>query len=235
MIYYMNSKIIFLALCCLLVSSCETVNIPQVTVTVLRDYTPMTDKGIFVTESNSVDFDYFPIGSVISVTSAAFDSFVIKGDDVSVRYKPIDLNKAFDDISQKLIDKGANGIINLKIESSYLNNGCYITVTGMAIRTKEPLLKAKEITEHKQPSECIIDGITARIIRKTKTGVIVSTTGKLNYDQVVKMIGELNLPDTAIQIYQAGEARKAYAGITDDGYYINYETNEFTKLVNNHK
>lgn len=229
----MKIRIIIISLCCLLVSSCETVNIPQVTVTVLRDYTPMTDKGIFVTESNSVDFDYLPIGSVISVTSAAFDSFVIKGDDVSVRYKPIDLNKAFDDISQKLIDKGANGIINLKIESSYLNNGCYITVTGMAIRTKEPLLKAKEITEHKQPSECIIDGITARIIRKTKTGVVVSSTGKLNYDQIVKMIGELNLNDTAIQIYQAGEARKAYAGITDDGYYINYDTNEFIKLIDN--
>lgn len=233
MIYYMNGKIIFLALCCLLVSSCETVNIPQSTVTLIMDYTPMTDKGIFVTESNSVDFDYVPLGSVVSVTNGAYRSSIETG----TKYENVDLEKAFEEISKMLVVMDANGLINLKIESSFDDLMHYMTVTGMAIRTKEPLIQAKkkDIIEHKQPSECTIDGITARIIRKTKTGVIVSTTGKLNYDQVVKMIGELNLPDTAIQIYQAGEARKAYSGITDDGYYINYETNEFTKLVNNHK
>lgn len=225
----MKIKVIIISLCCLLVSSCETVNIPQVTVTVIRDYTPMTDKGIFVTESNSVDFDYVPLGSVVSVTSGAYSSSVDKG----VKYENVDLEKAFEEISKMLVVMDANGLINLKIESSFDNLIHYITVTGMAIRTKEPLIQAKkkDIVEHKQPSECIIDGITARIIRKTKTGVIVSTTGKFNYDQVVKMISELNLPDTAIQIYQAGEARKAYAGITDDGYYINYDTNEFIKLT----
>lgn len=225
----MKIKVIIISLCCLLVSSCETVNIPQVTVTVIRDYTPMTDKGIFVTESNSVDFDYVPLGSVVSVTSGAYSSSVDKG----IKYENVDLGKAFEEISKMLVVMDANGLINLKIESSFDNLIHYITVTGMAIRTKEPLIQAKkkDIVEHKQPSECIIDGITARIIRKTKTGVIVSTTGKFNYDQVVKMISELNLPDTAIQIYQAGEARKAYAGITDDGYYINYDTNEFIKLT----
>ena len=230
----MNGKIIFFALCSVLVSSCETINIPQRTVTVFRDYTPLTDKGIFVTESNSIDCDYVPLGSIVSVTNGAYDN-----SDVSlfISYKSVDLNKAFNDISNKLVDMGANGLINLKIESSYLRDIHYVTVTGMAIRTKEPLIQAKkkDIIEHKQPSECTIDGITARIIRKTKTGVIVSTTGKFNYYQVVKMIGELNLPDTAIQIYLAGEARKAYAGITDDGYYINYETNEFIKLTKDNK
>ena len=231
MIYYMNGKIIFFSLCCVLASSCETVHIPQSTVTVIRDYTPMTDKGIFVTESNSVDFDYVPLGSVVSITYAEYKHS--PGDFLTNGYKAIDLKKAFDEITIKLVEKGANGFINLDIVFTYIGNQRCMTVSGMAIRTKEPLLKAKEIIEHKQPSECTIDGITARIIRKTKTGVIVSTTGKLNYDQVVKMVGELNLLDTAIQIYQAGEARKAYAGITDDGYYINYDTNEFIKLIDN--
>lgn len=231
MIYYMNSKIILLALCCLLISSCETVNIPQSTVTLIMDYTPMTDKGIFVTESNSVDFDYVPLGSVVSVTNGAYRSSVETG----TKYENVDLEKAFEEISKMLVVMDANGLINLKIESSFDDLMHYMTVTGMAIRTKEPLIQAKKknIIENKQPSECIIDGITARIIRKTKTGVIVSTTGKLNYDQVVKMIDELYLPDIAIQIYQAGETRKAYAGITDDGYYINYDTNEFIKLIDN--
>lgn len=228
----MNGKIIFFALCSVLVSSCETINIPQRTVTVFRDYTPLTEKGIIVTESNSIDCDYVPLGSIVSVTNGAYDN-----SDVSlfISYKSVDLNKAFNDISNKLVDMGANGLINLKIESSYLRDIHYVTVTGMAIRTKEPLIQAKKknIIKNKQPSECIIDGITARIIRKTKTGVIVSTTGKLNYDQIVKMIDELYLPDIAIQIYQAGETRKAYAGITDDGYYINYDTNEFIKLIDN--
>lgn len=231
MIHYMNGKIIFFALCCVLVSSCETVHIPQSTVTVIRDYTPMTDKGIFVTESNSVDFDYVPLGSVVSVTNGAYRSSVETG----TKYENVDLEKAFEEISKMLVVMDANGLINLKIESSFDDLMHYMTVTGMAIRTKEPLIQAKKknIIENKQPSECIIDGITARIIRKTKTGVIVSTTGKLNYDQVVKMIDELYLPDIAIQIYQAGETRKAYAGITDDGYYINYDTNEFIKLIDN--
>lgn len=218
----MKLKVLFFSLGCLIMSSC--ISLEQFTVTNIQDYTPMTDKGIFVTESNSVYFDYVPLGSVVSVTRGAIE--------FAFSYH-VDLSKAFDDISKKLIDMGANGIINLKIESSYLKDIHYMTVTGMAIRTKEPLLKAKDITEYKQPSECIIDGITARIIRKTKTGVIVSTTSKFNYNQVMKMIGELNLPNIAIQIYQAGEARKAYAGITDDGYYINYDTNEFTKLMDN--
>lgn len=227
----MKIKVIIISLCCLLVSSCETVHIPQSTVTVIRDYTPMTDKGIFVTESNSVDFDYVPLGSVVSVTYAEYKHS--PGDFLANGYKAIDLKKAFDEITIKLVEKGADGFINLDIVFAYIGNQRCMTVSGMAIRTKEPLLKAKEITEHKQPSECTIDGITARIIRKTKTGVIVSTTGKLNFDQIMKMIGELNLLDTAIQIYQAGEARKAYAGITDDGYYINYDTNEFIKLMDN--
>lgn len=224
----MKFKIVFLSLCCLLISSCETVNIPQVTVTVLRDYTPMTDKGIFVTESNSVDFDYVPLGSVVSVTSGAYHSSIETGS----QSKSVDLGKAFDDISTKLVEKGANGLINLKIESSYIGYTHYMTVTGMAIRTKEPIMQAKKIVDikNKLRAECTIDGIKALIIRRTSTGVIISTDKKMDFDQVVRMIKTFELDNIAVQIFLANGNNKAYAGITEDDYYINYETKEFIEL-----
>ncbi len=225
----MKFKVLFFSLCCLLISSCETVNIPQVTVTVLRDYTPMTDKGIFVTESNSVDFDYVPLGSVVSVTSGACHLSVDKGSE----YKTVDLDKAFDEISEKLVDKGANGLINLKIESSYVDLVHYITVTGMAIRTKEPIMQTKNMVDIKSKlrSECTIDGIKVIVIRRTPTGVFISTDKKLDVKQIVRMIDILSLGNTTLQIFTSDGNGKPYAGVTEDGYFINYDTKEFINPI----
>ena len=53
----------------LLITSC--VSLDQMTVTEVIDYSRFLKNGIYVTESNNVDFDYTPIGSVVSVTRGA--------------------------------------------------------------------------------------------------------------------------------------------------------------------
>lgn len=220
--------IIFAALCCLFISSCKTVNIPQKTVTAIMDYTPMTDKGIFVTESNSVDFKYMPLGSVVSITSGAVYSSINTG----ILSETVNLAKAFEDISNKLVDLGANGIINLKIESTYEGYTHYMTVTGMAIRTKEPILEAKKKKELKvlSSSEFTIDGIKAIIFRRTPTGVMISSDKKMSFEQIIKMAEYFGLTKTPVQVFLANSKDPAYAGLTGDGFYINYETKEFINV-----
>lgn len=115
------------------------------------DYSPLTEKGIYVTESNSVSFDYKTIGS-ISVTEV--HGWVKKGkekkkskktvygrdDDMYVRqernqnagknvYVAPSLEVAMDRMANTLNEVGANGIINLKVRSE----ADRIIISGMAI------------------------------------------------------------------------------------------------------
>lgn len=226
----MRLNTILIILCFLFISSCETVHIPQVTVTELRDYTPMTDKGIFVTESNSVDFEYMPLGSVVSVTYAEYNH--TPGDLLKNGYEKIDLKKAFEEISDKLVDSGANGLINLDISFTYIGNQRCMTVSGMAIRTKEPILEAKKKKELKvlSSSEFTIDGIKAIIFRRTPTGVMISSDKKMSFEQIIKMAEYFGLTKTPVQVFLANSKDPAYAGLTGDGFYINYETKEFINV-----
>ncbi len=216
------NRLFILGMVALTFSSCITLE--QMTITEIKDYSSLTDKGIFVTEANNVNIDYIPIGSVISTTRGEVKTFG--------GYR-VNIDKAFDDIAKKLLDKGANGLINLDITSSYLNNMYYTTITGMAIRTKEPLIRAKVLGDkkaRKKTSECTVDGIKALIIQRRPSGIFVSTDKKMTFGQIVQMIEKLQLANKAIQIFLANYGDKAYAGITDDGYYINYETKEFIDL-----
>lgn len=80
-----------------LLSSCATiVNYEQTTVTEITDYTPLTEKGIFVTEANNVNFDYTPLGSVVSTTRGAIQNLM--------PYK-VDMEKAFNSIAEELLKK----------------------------------------------------------------------------------------------------------------------------------
>lgn len=214
-------RFIFFLILIMPLSSCLTLE--QMTVTEIKDYSALTDKGIYVTEANNVNFEYTPIGSVISTTRGAMDSF---GGYI------VNIDKAFDDIAKDLLDKGANGLINLDITSSYSNNVYYTTITGMAIRTKELLFKPKNVEEkvETRSSACVINGIEALIIQKRPSGIIVSSSKKMTPDQILQMIEKLHIANKTVQIYLSNGGDKAYAGVTEDGYYINYETKEFVKL-----
>lgn len=214
-------KIFFLLLVFMSMSSCVTLE--QMTVTEFRDYTPFTERGIFVTEANNVNLDYTPLGSVVSTTRGAVQNLLSY---------TVDLNEAFESIAEELIKKDANGLINLNISTTYSNNMYYTTVTGMAIQIKNPELKPekhKKVVE-KTSSECIIDGIKALVIQRRPSGIFVSTDKKMTPVQIAQLIEKLQLSNKAVQVFLANGGDKAYAGVTDNGYYINYETKEFIEL-----
>lgn len=94
----------FLLLLTIIVSMSSCFPLEQMTVTEIKDYSSLTDKGIFVTEANSVNFDYTPIGSVVSTTLSGIDDLG--------RYV-LNMDKAFDNIAEELLKKEANGLINL--------------------------------------------------------------------------------------------------------------------------
>nr|DAY04099.1 MAG TPA: Selenium binding protein [Caudoviricetes sp.] len=136
-----------------LLTSCVTPKLPEPygTSTIL-DYSPLTSKGFYVTESNSVSFDYQAIASVSATEVAGWvkkgkkqvisDGTLRKNVDelyVNMESKPSsgkyirvspDINAAMDRMVGILRTVGANGIINLNIqwESSR------IIISGMAIR-----------------------------------------------------------------------------------------------------
>lgn len=69
-----------------------------------------------------------------------------------------------------------------------------MTVTGIAIRTKEPIMQAHNIVDIKSKlrSECIIDGIKVIVIQRIPTGVFISTEKELDIKQVFRMIDSLS-------------------------------------------
>ena len=127
-----------------LLTSCVTPKLPEPygTSTIL-DYSPLTSKGFYVTESNSVSFDYQAIASVSATEVAGWvkkdKKQVISDGTLRKNVKPSsgkyirvspDINAAMDRMVEILRTVGANGIINLNIqwESSR------IIISGMAIR-----------------------------------------------------------------------------------------------------
>ena len=103
------------------------------------DYTPYSDKGFFITESNSVSFEYTPVSSVMAVFRSGYASTevvntenkqpkskhsddVYSGQSASKRIKTGDFiestpQSVLEELYRKSVEIGANGIINLKISS----------------------------------------------------------------------------------------------------------------------
>lgn len=140
----------------LLITSC--VSLDQMTVTEVIDYSRFLKNGIYVTESNNVDFDYTPIGSVVSVTRGAIRN--------AWSYS-VDTEKAFSDIGKKVKAIGADGLINMKISNSYINSFYYTTVTGMAIKRKKNDFKTN-VTFQEKIGE--IDNISIEVLEAYSNG-----------------------------------------------------------------
>ena len=135
-------KVLLLAVMALFLNSCVTIGKYMVNYVTI-DYSKYTEKGFFITESNSVNFDYKPIGS-ISIESVSGNVAVESNDSYSEHYKPASLKDAFDKLHTIGLEKGANGVINVKMD--YLNSfkdpssgviymGRWV-VTGMLISKK---------------------------------------------------------------------------------------------------
>lgn len=143
----MKNSLFYLMLL-LLASSCVSLPSPKSIVYTI-DYSTLTNKGIFVTESNSVSFEYKPIASVIleetggyvSSKSQYYDDMhgsYVTASSSKKRYQNPSMKSALEHLSEKLIDMGATGIINLEINAHvvYINKRPVdkVIITGMAIK-----------------------------------------------------------------------------------------------------
>ena len=140
-------KLFLLSAAMMLFVSCASVQLPAPrSATSLMDYSPLTSNGIFVTESNSVSFEYEPIGSVVAVAyggwgklesqKAGKDDSYVSTSGKTVYFDP-SLSDAYESLKSKLFEIGANGIINLKATFTPGDPSRYvvgtITLSGMAI------------------------------------------------------------------------------------------------------
>ncbi len=134
----------------ILLMSCSVKHIYTATSQVL-DYEKYSKQGFFITESNSVSFDYTPIGSVLV---RVYSGYVYEGTEYVKKFKSngtyteiptiragewkdCDLNDAFAQLHQEAISRGANGVINLKYEFIHSfsdNTPNRWIVTGQLIR-----------------------------------------------------------------------------------------------------
>lgn len=120
------------------------------------DYRYVTSKGFFITESNSVSFNYAPIGR-IEMYAERYFSEIKKGDPDYEKYGALSENdynavknghpikvydfpsiyKIFDQIMADGKTMGANGVINFKIDYKYNSSSplpSQIFVSGMYIK-----------------------------------------------------------------------------------------------------
>ena len=98
----------------------------------MLDYSEYSKNGFFITESNSVSFDYTPLATVVVTMQRRVDEewVYVNGTMCRSENRPTAakvLNKAVEEAKQL----GANALINLKLEPL---NTTGIMLTGMAIK-----------------------------------------------------------------------------------------------------
>ena len=153
----MKTSVITLA-SILLLTGCSVQKMPYLETSSFVDYSTYAQKGFFITESNSVSFEYKPIGSIMVKVENGYEVLSVDKNEFSIDnisgqtkvsykqklgdYKIATINDALDLIYKKSIEQKADGIINIKIEpiispNPYQTNtitGYF--VSGMAIKRK---------------------------------------------------------------------------------------------------
>lgn len=210
-------RILFLLFFIPLLSSC--VSMEQITTTEFIDYSRFHKNGLYITEANNVDFEYTPVGSVISVTRGAFRN---------IWSFSVDKDKALSEIGKQLKAKGADGLINMRVTNNYVNAYYYTTITGMAIKRKQ--MGPTNTTTFKEKLGSI-DGIDLEVMEAYNNGIKIVTSRELTKDQIRKIAKRYTFKQPQIQFYtQNGwDSQRAYAAIIDKKI-VDYETNEFIPL-----
>lgn len=146
-------KVLLMAIVTLFLSSCIT-KFPYQKESYVINYSHLSENGFFITESNSVSFNYTPLGSVTSIVTDGYEVLshekktypqnaypdIVKDVYKYGKYKIADINDALDILYSETKKLGGNGIINLKITyntTSKTKDGLSINnyvVTGMAIK-----------------------------------------------------------------------------------------------------
>ena len=187
------------------------------------DYSPLTSKGVFVTESNSVSFDYETIGSLYAISDGGW---------INKTYVEPSLDALYNEVLKQLAAYNANGIVNLKINVSgrIADRTKRYSLEGMAIRkTDAGKINAQVSTARRIIGK--IDGISLQILEAYSNGTRVLTSQKLNVSQLRQAWKKYFYNQSQIQFYTAeGLVNKiAYAAIIDKKI-VDYERNEYTPL-----
>lgn len=135
-------KVLFLFCAVFLFVGC--IPTKRITQVVTLDLTKYTREGFFITEANSVNRDYDPVGLVSVYLESGKEVSVTKkdggdpvyGQDIVIKkgkFINASLEEALEMMYNEARSKGANAIINLKYSCSTLGSW---DVTGMAIKLK---------------------------------------------------------------------------------------------------
>ena len=148
-------KQLFTILSILFLASCSAPKIIHSTFVGYVDYSEYAEKGFFITESNSVSFEYVAIGSVYAEMNSGHKVLGYKeeivtsfGDNYKVTettigdWIDVTVNDAIEALYGKVIGEGGDGIIGLKtgsIPAEYDKSGKIISprkiwASGMAIK-----------------------------------------------------------------------------------------------------
>lgn len=115
------------------------------------NYQTYADQGVYITESNSVSFEYSPLGSVSATVFPGYVKAVrpsqygytdLNGNPQLTeeynKWQPADVNDAIALAVEKAKEQGGNGIINFKIQPTSETDGKVarygFLVSGMVIR-----------------------------------------------------------------------------------------------------
>lgn len=147
-------KILLMAIALVLFAGCAKT--PYTVLSKTVDYSSYCKDGFFITESNSVGFDYEPVGKVVVRISSGYE--VLGAENAGrnrsrshyVKYskhpKLVTEKDVLDQIRRECEEMGGNGIINLSISYSVITTkknvisntpmetADIITVSGMAIK-----------------------------------------------------------------------------------------------------
>lgn len=226
----MKNSILLIVTLFILVSSCVTLPQPSFEIGVI-DYSPLLNNGIFVTESNSVNFDYTALGSVIAIEKGGWNNGIKKRPSTEV---------VFNGIIKELENIGANGLINLNVSFSteitdYDHAKIYvptIIVKGMAIKTSNEKIRkvqCKVIPDGATPLGRI-DDIECWIIKEYKNGVQIGTSKELNEEQIRRVIREFSLSKNITFNLKGKEQNKdAYAGVDGNNIML-FKENKSVKI-----
>lgn len=149
----MKKILVFLA-AALFLSSCVTHKPAYTRFTEGVDFSEYTRRGFFITESNSVSFNYDPVGSLTSVVRGGYETLgtdthtsdEVYGTYTNVRYGGFisaSVDDALDELYNSARELGADGIINFRLtyhppeyEKNVLVVHSSYVVSGMAIKRK---------------------------------------------------------------------------------------------------
>ena len=216
-------KILLLILISVFFSSCMTqIELPKPTAYAgIFDYSPLTSKGVFVTESNSVSFDYETIGSLYAQS---------RGGWINKKYSSPSIQALYNEVLAELGKMKANGIVNLKLSISGSGTSEMLSLTGMAIRKLDRGdINATPTTVKRIIGD--IDGISLVVVEAYESGTKILTSAQMSIAQINKAKKKFFATQNQVFFYTSDglKTNTPYMAIQDN-HIINYATNEFIPL-----